>query len=98
MSVMAQVRAELKQWKLTRVVWVTERAFAATESRRTLQRAGGHYLSPTLRRSGWPRLDRSRTVSAAERGQNGGTCPPTSGSSHEASYAQGPHRPGRPPQ
>lgn len=44
MAVLAQVRAELKQWKLTRVVWVTDRGFASAENRRTLQRAGGHYI------------------------------------------------------
>ncbi len=43
-AVMAQVRADLKQWKLARVVWVTDRGFASADNRRTLQRAGGHYI------------------------------------------------------
>ena len=44
MTVMAQVRADLRNWKLTRVVWVTDRGFASAESRRLLQRGGGHYI------------------------------------------------------
>jgi len=36
--------SDLKQWKLSRVVWVTDRGFASAENRRTLQRAGGHYI------------------------------------------------------
>jgi transposase len=43
-AVLAQVRADLKQWKLARVVWVTDRGFASADNRRTLQRAGGHYI------------------------------------------------------
>jgi hypothetical protein len=43
-SVLAQVRADLKEWKLSRVVWVTDRGFASADNRRTLQRAGGHYI------------------------------------------------------
>jgi len=44
MTVMAQVRAELRDWKLTRVVWVTDRGFASAENRRLLQRGGSHYI------------------------------------------------------
>ena len=43
-AVLAQVRADLRDWKLTRVVWVTDRGFASAENRRLLQRAGGHYI------------------------------------------------------
>jgi hypothetical protein len=43
-SVMAQVRAELRDWKLTRVVWVTDRGFASAANRRLLQRGGSHYI------------------------------------------------------
>jgi hypothetical protein len=43
-AVMAQVRAHLKQWKLARLVWVTDRGFASADNRRTLQHVGGHYI------------------------------------------------------
>jgi hypothetical protein len=43
-TVMAQVRADLRDWKLTRVVWVTDRGFASAQNRRLLQRGGGHYI------------------------------------------------------
>jgi hypothetical protein len=43
-TVMAQVRADLREWKLTRVVWVTDRGFASAENRRLLQRGCGHYI------------------------------------------------------
>ncbi len=44
MTVMAQVRADLRDWKLTRVVWVTDRGFASAANRRLLQRGGSHYI------------------------------------------------------
>jgi hypothetical protein len=43
-TVLAQVRADLRAWKLTRVVWVTDRGFASADNRRILQRAGGHFI------------------------------------------------------
>jgi len=43
-TVLAQVRAELTDWKLTRVVWVTDRGFASAANRRVLQRGAGHYI------------------------------------------------------
>jgi transposase len=39
-----QVKDELREWKLSRVVWVTDRGFQSAENRRYLQRAGGHYI------------------------------------------------------
>ena len=39
-----QVKDELREWKLTRVVWVADRGFQSAENRRYLQRAGGHYI------------------------------------------------------
>ena len=39
-----QVKDDLRAWKLSRVVWVTDRGFASAENRRYLQRAGGHYI------------------------------------------------------
>lgn len=37
-----QVKDDLKEWKLNRVVWVADRGFASAENRRYLQRGGGH--------------------------------------------------------
>jgi hypothetical protein len=51
-ALLAQVRADLRDWKLTRVVWVTDRGFASEENRRTLQRAGGHYIQAEKLRAG----------------------------------------------
>lgn len=39
-----QVKDELREWKLGRVVWVADRGFQSAENRRYLQRAGGHYI------------------------------------------------------
>ena len=39
-----QVKDELRDWKLSRVVWVADRGFQSAENRRYLQRAGGHYV------------------------------------------------------
>jgi hypothetical protein len=43
-TVLAQVRADLRDWKLTRLLWVTDRGFASAANRRLLQQAGGHYI------------------------------------------------------
>ena len=43
-ALIRQVRDDLRGWKLSRVVWVADRAFSSTENRRYLQRAGGHYI------------------------------------------------------
>jgi transposase len=39
-----QVKADLKAWKLGRVVWVADRGFTSAVNRRFLQRGGGHYI------------------------------------------------------
>src|SRR5215218_8653093 len=39
-----QVKDDLRDWKLSRVVWVADRGFQSAETRRYLQRAGGHYI------------------------------------------------------
>ena len=43
-ALIRQVKDELKEWKLGRVVWVGDRGFSSAENRRYLQRAGGHYI------------------------------------------------------
>src|SRR5512144_117279 len=47
-----QVKDELREWKLSRVVWVADRGFQSAENRRYLQRAGGHYIIGEKLRSG----------------------------------------------
>ncbi len=51
-TVIAQVKDDLRAWKLTRVVWVADRGFCSAENRRYLQRAGGHYILGEKLRSG----------------------------------------------
>ncbi|MET7458569.1 IS1634 family transposase [Streptomyces sp. NPDC005574] len=53
-SLIRQVREDLREWKLTRVVWVADRGFASEKNRRFLQRAGGHYILGEKIRSGSP--------------------------------------------
>jgi hypothetical protein len=43
-SMIEQVRADLRDWKLTRMLWVTDRGFASEANRRILQTGGGHYI------------------------------------------------------
>jgi hypothetical protein len=53
-ALIRQVREDLREWKLTRVVWVADRGFASEQNRRFLQRAGGHYILGEKIRSGSP--------------------------------------------
>jgi Transposase DDE domain len=39
-----QVRADLRDWRLSRMVWVTDRGFASEHNRRVLRTGGGHYI------------------------------------------------------
>lgn len=43
-DVVKEVKADLSRWKLGRVVMVQDTGFNSAENRRTLQRAGGHYI------------------------------------------------------
>jgi hypothetical protein len=43
-TMIAQVRADLRDWSLSRMVWVTDRGFASEANRRSLQTGGGHYI------------------------------------------------------
>jgi Transposase DDE domain len=52
-TMIAQVRADLRDWRLTRMVWVTDRGFASAANRRILQTGGGHYIqAERLRQAG----------------------------------------------
>jgi hypothetical protein len=41
-ALIRQVRDDLRDWKLSRVMWVADRGFTSAENRRYLQRGGGH--------------------------------------------------------
>ncbi len=47
-----QVKNDMRDWNLARVVWVADRGFTSTENRRYLQRAGGGYILGEKLRSG----------------------------------------------
>jgi hypothetical protein len=51
-ALIRQVRDDLRDWKLSRIVWVADRGFSSAENRRYLQRAGGHYILGEKLRSG----------------------------------------------
>jgi hypothetical protein len=51
-TLIRQVRDDLRDWKLSRVVWVGDRGFSSAENRRYLQRGGGHYILGEKLRSG----------------------------------------------
>ena len=43
-ALIRQAQADLRAWRLGRVVWVADRGFDSAENRRCLQRAGGHRI------------------------------------------------------
>jgi len=51
-ALIRQVKDEMRDWNLARVVWVADRGFTSAENRRYLQRAGGGYLLGEKLRSG----------------------------------------------
>jgi hypothetical protein len=51
-ALIRQVRDDLRDWKLSRVVWVADRGFTSATNRRYLQRGGGHYILGEKLRSG----------------------------------------------
>ncbi len=47
-----QVKNDLRDWSLARVVWVADRGFSSAANRRYLQRGGGHYIIGEKLRTG----------------------------------------------
>jgi hypothetical protein len=47
-----QVKDDLREWRLHRVIWVLDTGFSSEENRRYLQRAGGHFLIGEKLRAG----------------------------------------------
>jgi Transposase DDE domain len=51
-ALIRQVKQELRDWTLTRVIWVADRGFASAENRRFLRRGDDHYIIGEKLRSG----------------------------------------------
>jgi hypothetical protein len=51
-ALIRQVKNELRDWTLARVVWVADRGFASAENRRFLRRGAHHYIIGERLRSG----------------------------------------------
>jgi Transposase DDE domain len=43
-ALIRQVKADLKEWTLSRVIWVADRGFASADNRRFLRRGDDHYI------------------------------------------------------
>jgi hypothetical protein len=51
-ALIRQVKEELREWTLGRVVWVADRGFASAENRRVLRRGDDHYIMAEKLRGG----------------------------------------------
>ena len=51
-ALIRQVKDEVRDWSLSRVVWVADRGFTSAENRRYLRRGGNHYIIGERLRSG----------------------------------------------
>jgi Transposase DDE domain len=51
-----QVRADLRQWVLSKVIWVADRGFTSEKNRRALMQGGGGYIIGEKLRSGSPEV------------------------------------------
>jgi hypothetical protein len=51
-----QVKTDLREWSLSRVVWVADRGFTSAANRRALMKGGGGYIIGEKLRSGSPEI------------------------------------------
>ena len=51
-TLIRQVKDDMRDWSLARIVWVADRGFSSAVNRRYLQRGGGHYIIGEKLRSG----------------------------------------------
>src|SRR6516164_972151 len=51
-ALIRQVKDEVRDWSLSRVVWVADRGFSSAENRRYLRKGGNHYIIGERLRSG----------------------------------------------
>jgi Transposase DDE domain len=86
-ALIRQVKDDMRDWCLSRVIWVADRGFSSAENRRYLRKAGGHSIIGEKRRSGSPEADAAllrraatRTSRGTSRSRKSGS-PRTSGSS-----------------
>nr|WP_225978484.1 IS1634 family transposase [Gandjariella thermophila] len=56
-ALIRQVKHDMRDWSLSRIVWVADRGFASAANRRYLQRAGGHYILGEKLRGGTAEAD-----------------------------------------
>src|SRR5664279_4216515 len=51
-QIIRKARDDLREWNLSRVIWVLDRGFTSERNRRYLQRGGGHYIVGEKLRAG----------------------------------------------
>src|SRR5579863_6868846 len=56
-ALIRQVKDDMRDWSLSRVIWVADRGFTSAENRRYLRRGGNHYIIGERLRSGSPEAD-----------------------------------------
>jgi transposase len=56
-ALIRQVKDDMRDWSLSRVVWVADRGFTSAENRRWLRRGGNHYIIGEKLRSGSAEAD-----------------------------------------
>jgi DDE family transposase len=56
-ALIRQVKDDLRNWTLSRVVWVADRGFTSAENRRYLRKGGNHYIIGERLRSGSPEAE-----------------------------------------
>jgi transposase len=56
-ALIRQVKTEMRDWNLARIVWVADRGFASAENRRFLQQGGGRYILGEKLRAGTAEAD-----------------------------------------
>jgi hypothetical protein len=56
-ALIRQVKDDLRDWTLSKVVWVADRGFASAENRRYLRKGGNHYIIGERLRSGSAEAD-----------------------------------------
>jgi transposase len=55
-ALIRQVKDDMRDWSLGRIVWVADRGFSSAENRRYLQRGAGHYIIGEKLRSDSPEV------------------------------------------
>ena len=55
-ALIRQVKDDMRDWELTRIVWVADRGFSSAENRRYLRKAGGQYIIGEKLRTGSPEV------------------------------------------